>query len=72
MSLIEKAQAVVESTPTPVSFTVMFGSLFMSILQPLALVVTVVWGCLQAHGWIEKRWGRDFLYLNRLFGRKDK
>jgi hypothetical protein len=71
MSIIEKAQAIVDTTPASVSITVMLGSLVLSILQPIAVCITIAWGCLQIHSWVEKRWGRDFLWLNRLF-RKGK
>jgi hypothetical protein len=69
MSLIQKAQQLVDVTPAPVSWSVMLGSLVMSVLQPLAIGITLMWGCLQIHGWVEKRWGHDFLWLNRLFGK---
>lgn len=71
MSTFQKLQEGVSATPTPVSFSVMIGSLLVSILQPIAIAVTVAWGVLQIHGWVEKKWGRDFLWLNRFF-RKGK
>ena len=69
MTLFEKTQAVVDSAPTPVSLTVMLGGLVLSILQPIAVLVTIVWGCLQIHGYVEKRWG--WSWVTRLF-RKGK
>lgn len=75
MSLAQKAQAVVEaaqSTPPSANILVMGGSLLISILQPAAIVITVLWGCLQIHGYVKREFGRDFLYLSRLFNRKGK
>lgn len=70
MSFIQKVQAIVDATPTPVSLTVMIGSLAMSILQPLAVFVTLVWGSLQIHGYVKREWG--WHWLTRHFRRKDK
>lgn len=70
MTLFDKAQQVVDATPLPVSLTVMLGSLAMSILQPLALFVTLLWGCLQIHGYVKREWG--WRWLMRVFKRKDK
>lgn len=72
MSFIQRAQAAVDavqSAPTPVNLGVMLGSLFISFLQPLAIIVTVLWGCLQIHGYVKREFGRDFLWLSRLFGK---
>lgn len=71
MDAFQKVQAVVDATPAPVSFSVMLGGILASLLQPIAIAVTIVWGCLQIHGFVEKKWGRDFLWLNRIF-RKGK
>jgi type IV secretory pathway VirB2 component (pilin) len=74
MTLAQKAQAVVDavqSAPPSESLPVMIGSFLLSFLQPLAVCITVIVGVLTAHGIIEKKWGRDFLWLNRLF-RKGK
>lgn len=73
MSFIQKAQAAVDAVqqaPNTVSLPVMLGSLALSILQPVAVVVTIAWGCLQIHGAVEKKFGRDFLWLNRILRRK--
>lgn len=73
MSLVQKVAAAVEtaqSAPAPVNYTVMFGSLLVSFLQPVAVVITIAWGCLQVHGYVKREFGRDFLWLSRLFGRK--
>lgn len=73
MNLIQKAQAAVDAiqqAPSTVSLPVMLGSLLLSVLQPVAVVITIAWGCLQIHGAVEKKWGRDFLWLNRLLRRK--
>lgn len=75
MSLFQKAQQAVDAAanaPATVSLPVMLGSLVLSILQPVAVIITIVWGCLQIHGVVEKRWGRDFLWLNRVLRRKVK
>jgi hypothetical protein len=32
--------------------------------------VTVLWGCLQIHGYVKREFGRDFLWLSRCFGKK--
>lgn len=72
MSFIQKAQAAVEavqSAPTPVNFGVMLGSLFLSFLQPMAIGVTILWGCLQIHGYVKREFKRDFMWLSRLFGK---
>ena len=74
MSFIQKAQAAVEavqSAPQPINLTVMFGSLLVSVFQPFAIIITVIWGCLQIHGYVKREFKRDFLWLSRLFG-KDK
>lgn len=75
MSFIQKTQAAVEavqSAPQPVNLGVMLGSLAISFLQPIAIIVTVLWGCLQIHGYVKREFGRDFLWLSRLFNRKGK
>ena len=70
MSIVQRAQQFIESTPAPVNWSVMLGSLLVSILQPAALAITLVWGCLQAHGYVKREFNRDFLWLSRLFGKK--
>jgi hypothetical protein len=67
MSFFEKAQQLADATPAPVNWTVMLGSLAMSILQPLAATVAIVWGVLQIYLAVEKRWGFD--WAKRLFGK---
>lgn len=44
--------------PTPAHCAVLLGSWALSILQPLALVITIAWGGLQIYLAIEKRWFR--------------
>lgn len=52
-------QQIAEATPAWVNWTVIGGSWAMSFLQPLALLVTVIWGGLQIYGWIvNKGWRR--------------
>ena len=72
MAFIQRAQAAVDavqSASPPVNLSVMLGSLFISFLQPLAIVITLMWGCLQIHGYVKREFKRDFLYLSRLFGK---
>ena len=75
MSLFQKAQQAIDAAsnaPATVNVPVMLGSLVISFLQPVAIVITVVWGLLQIHGYVKREFGRDFLYLSRLFNRKVK
>jgi hypothetical protein len=72
MSFIQRAQAAVEaaqSAPQPVNLTIMLGSLIISFLQPVAIIITVLWGCLQIHGYVKREFGRDFLWMSRLFNK---
>lgn len=71
MGLFERVQQAVDATPAPANWGIMIGSLVVSFLQPVAIVVTVAWGVLQIHGYVEKKFNRDFLWLSRLF-RKGK
>lgn len=75
MSLFQKAQQAVDAAsnaPATVNVPVMLGSLFISYLQPFAIGITIAWGLLQIHGYVKREFGRDFLYLSRLFNRKGK
>lgn len=66
--MIQKAAQFVNETPAAVNASVMLGSLLLSFLQPIAVVVTIVWGCLQIHGYVEKRWG--WSWLTRIFRKR--
>lgn len=72
MALFDKVQQLVDATPAPASWGIMIGSLIVSVLQPVAIVVTILWGALQIHGAVEKKFGRDFLWLNSIFRKKVK
>ena len=50
-----KLQQIADATPTWANWAIIGGSWAVSFLQPLALLVTVVWGCLQIYTWIERR-----------------
>ena len=50
-----KIQQLADSTPSWANWAIIGGSWAVSFLQPLALLVTVVWGCLQIYTWIERR-----------------
>ena len=50
-----KIQQIADSTPSWANWAIIGGSWAVSFLQPLALLVTVVWGCLQIYTWIERR-----------------
>lgn len=43
------------STPGWLNWTIIGSTWLVSFLQPLALVITVVYGGLQIYGWFEKR-----------------
>jgi hypothetical protein len=47
----------------------MLGSLVISFLQPVAIIITVLWGLLQIHGYVKREFARDFLWMSRLFGK---
>jgi hypothetical protein len=49
---------VADSTPGWLSGLIIGGSWLVSLLQPIALLVTVVWGGLQIYLAVEKRWFR--------------
>ena len=51
-----KIQQIAEATPSWANWALILGSWAVSILQPLALLVTVVWGGLQIYLAVEKRW----------------
>ena len=51
-----KIQQLAEATPSWANWALILGSWAVSILQPLALLVTVVWGGLQIFLAVEKRW----------------
>ena len=51
-----KIQQIAEATPSWANWLLILGSWAVSILQPLALLVTVVWGGLQIFLAVEKRW----------------
>ena len=51
-----KIQQLAEATPSWANWALILGSWAVSILQPLALLVTVVWGGLQIYLAVEKRW----------------
>lgn len=53
---MSKLQQIADQTPGWVNWAVILGSWAVSILQPLALLVTVVWGGLQIFLAVEKRW----------------
>ena len=50
-----KIQQIADATPSWANWAIIGGSWAVSFLQPLALLVTVVWGCLQIYTWIERR-----------------
>lgn len=43
------------STPGWLNWTIISSTWLVSFLQPLALVLTVVYAALQIYGWFEKR-----------------
>jgi hypothetical protein len=45
----------VTDVPGWLNWLILAGSWAVSILQPLALLVTIIWGGLQIYGWFEKR-----------------
>ena len=51
-----KIQQIAEATPSWANWALILGSWAVSILQPLALLVTVVSGGLQIYLAVEKRW----------------
>ena len=53
---MSRIQQLADQTPSWVNWAVILGSWAVSILQPLALLVTVVWGGLQIFLAVEKRW----------------
>jgi len=55
MSVVQQVQQVADATPGWANWLIIGGSWLVSFLQPLALLVTIVWGGLQIYGWIEKR-----------------
>lgn len=67
MGAFEKVQQIAEATPAPANWGIMLGSVIVSFLQPIAIVITVAWGSLQIHSWVKREWGRDFLWLDRIF-----
>lgn len=51
--------AQLHDTPAWLNVAIIGGSWLVSFLQPLALLVTIVWGALQIYGWIvNKGWRR--------------
>jgi hypothetical protein len=54
MKFSEQIQQAADAHPA-VNWLVIGGSWAVSFLQPLALLVTVIWGGLQIYSWIEKR-----------------
>jgi hypothetical protein len=55
MSIAQKAQQIAESVPAWANWTLIAGPWLIAILQPAALIVTIVWGTLQVYGWFEAR-----------------
>lgn len=51
-------QQIADATPGWANVLIIGGSWLVSLLQPLALLVTVVWGGLQIYLAVEKRWFR--------------
>lgn len=51
-------QQVADATPSWANWLIIGGSWLVSLLQPLALFVTVAWGSLQIYLAVEKRWFR--------------
>ena len=51
-----KIQALADATPGWANWLIIGGSWAVSVLQPLALLVTVIWGGLQIYLAVEKRW----------------
>lgn len=51
-----KIQQIADATPGWANWLIIGGSWAVSILQPLALLVTVLWGGLQIFLAVEKRW----------------
>lgn len=52
---MSRIQQLVEATPSWANWTLITGPWLVSILQPAALIVTIVWGGIQIYGWFEKR-----------------
>ena len=50
-----KIQQLADSTPSWANWAIIGGSWAVSFLQPIALLVTIVWGCLQIYAFFEKR-----------------
>ena len=50
-----KLQQIADATPTWANWAIIGGSWAVSFLQPIALLVTIVWGCLQIYAFFEKR-----------------
>lgn len=58
MKVAEQIQQIADNTPGWANVAIIVGSWFVSFLQPLALLVTIVWGGLQIYLAVEKRWLR--------------
>ena len=52
---MSRLQQLVDATPSWANWSLIAGPWLVAVLQPLALLVTVVWGGLQIYGWFEKR-----------------
>ena len=52
---MSKLQQIADNTPGWANWLIIGGSWAVSILQPLALLVTVLWGGLQIYLAVEKR-----------------
>lgn len=48
-------QQLAESTPSWANWAIIGGSWAVSFLQPIALLVTIVWGGIQIFAFFEKR-----------------
>jgi hypothetical protein len=66
---IQHAAEAVSNAPASVNIPVMLGSLVISFLQPVAIIITVLWGLLQIHGYVKREFARDFLWMSRMFGK---
>lgn len=51
----EALARIADSTPAWANWLIIGGSWLVSFLQPIALLVTIIWGSLQIYGWFEKR-----------------
>lgn len=58
---MNKVQQAVEAVPTWGNWTIMVASAITAWLAPVAALVTIVWGCLQAYiAWQKyKHWKRS-------------